>query len=419
MESSPVTVKGESGMSPAEPHQGWKDWLHSLGPGIIIAALIFGPSKITITTILGANYDYALLWIVAVAIFFMIIFTSMSARIGLAMKTSLLTAIRAKWGKPVGIACGLGVFLVTASFQAGNSIGIGISIGEATHTSQVWWIILFNLVAIGLLFFRTFYKVLEKIMIALVFLMLFAFVTTLLLVRPDPWSILSGFVPRIPEGSLWLVIAFIASCFSLVGACYQSYLVQERLRIHPDIHQTGKESLAGMCLLGIMSAILLVCAAAVLHPMHITINSATDMARALEPSFGKYASYLFLAGLFGASFSALIGNATLGGTLTGDALGLGGKLSSRATRGLIALIMALGAAVAIGFGRLPLQLIVFAQAITIFIVPFIGVALYLVANDRALMGPYRNRVFSNVAGAVGLLVMIFLALSNLRSLFLK
>jgi len=420
MDPISITVKkGKNGRSPGGGHYGWKDWLKSLGPGIIIAALIFGPSKITITTILGANYDYALLWIVVVAIFFMIIFTSMSARIGLAMKQSLLTAIGQKWGKPVGIACGLGVFLVTASFQAGNSIGIGIAIGEATHTSQVWWIILFNLIAIGLLFFRAFYKVLEKIMITLVFLMLFAFVTTLVLVRPDVGSILGGLVPRIPQGSLWLVIAFMASCFSLVGACYQSYLVQERLRIRPDIHQTGKESVAGMCLLGIMSAILLICAAAVLHPMHIPIDSATDMARALEPSFGKYASYLFLAGLFGASFSALIGNATLGGTLTGDALGWGGRLSSKATRGLIALIMVLGATVAIAFGKLPLQLIVFAQAITIFIVPFIGIALYLVANDRALMGAYRNKTFSNIVGAIGLLVMIFLALSNLKSLFFK
>lgn len=61
-----------------------KKWLRSLGPGIITAALVFGPSKMTITSKLGAEYGYSLLWIVAVAIFFMAIFTAMSARIGLA-----------------------------------------------------------------------------------------------------------------------------------------------------------------------------------------------------------------------------------------------------------------------------------------------------------------------------------------------
>lgn len=396
-----------------------KTWIQSIGPGIIIAALVFGPSKITITTMLGAGYEYSLVWIVVVAVFFMIIFTNMSARIGIATQKSLLTTISEKWGKPAGIATGLGIFLVTASFQAGNSIGIGISLAEPTHTSQVFWIILFNVMAISLLFFRAFYKVLEKIMIGLVFLMLFAFITTLILSKPDITEIVSGLIPRIPTGSMGLVIAFMASCFSIVGACYQSYLVQERKKIRPDIRQSGKESLLGMCILGLMSAILLICSAAVLHPKGISIHSATDMAKALEPAFGKYAAYLFLAGLFGASFSSLIGNATLGGTLSGDAMGYGGMLSSRIIRLLIALIMVIGATVAIIFGRLPLQLIVLAQAVTIFIVPFIGIAIYLVANDRQLMGAYKNKTFSNVVGAIGLLVMILLALNNIKILFFK
>lgn len=396
-----------------------KTWLQSIGPGIIIAALVFGPSKITITTMLGAEYEYSLVWIVLVAIFFMIVFTSMSARIGIATQKSLLTTISEKWGKPVGIATGLGIFLVTASFQAGNSIGIGISLAEPTHTPQALWIILFNGIAVSLLFFRAFYKVLERIMIGLVFLMLFAFITTLILSRPAISEIVSGLIPHVPAGSMGLVIAFMASCFSIVGACYQSYLVQERKKIRPDIRQSGKESLAGMCILGLMSAILLICSAAVLHPEGISIHSATDMAKALEPAFGKYAAYLFLAGLFGASFSSLIGNATLGGTLSGDALGYGGMLSSPVIRLLIALIMVIGAIVAIIFGRLPLQLIVLAQAVTIFIVPFIGIAIYLVANDRKLMGPYKNKIFSNIVGVIGLLVMIFLALNNIKILFFK
>jgi Mn2+/Fe2+ NRAMP family transporter len=141
------------------------------------------------------------------------------------------------------------------------------------------------------------------------------------------------------------------------------------------------------------------------HPKGIVINSATDMAKALEPAFGKYASYLFLSGLFGASFSALIGNATLGGTLTGDALGYGGQLSSKMIRFLIAIVMLIGATIAIIFG--PTATNIIAQAVTIFIVPFIGIALYLVANDRKLMGAYPNKTFSNIVGGIGLLVMIF------------
>lgn len=400
------------------PRSSLKTWFQSLGPGIIIAAMIFGPSKITITTMLGASYNYSLLWIVVVAIFFMIVFMNMSARIGIATKKSLITTMSDKWGRPVGIAIGIGIFLVAASFQAGNSIGVGISLAEPTHTSQIFWIILFNVIAISLLFFRSFYKVLERVMIGLVFLMLFAFLTTLILSKPALPDIITGFVaPSVPIGSVGLIIAFIASCFSIVGAFYQSYLVQERNRLRPDVIQTGKESYVGMCILGLMSATLLICSAAVLHPKGLSIHSATDMAKALEPAFGKYAAYLFLAGLFGASFSALIGNATIGGSLLGDSFGYGGNLNSKASRIFIAFVMLIGAVIAISFGKLPIQVIVVAQAVTIFIVPFIGIAMYLVANDRKIMGESRNKVFSNIAGGIGLLLIIFLALYNAKILF--
>ena len=38
--------------------------LGGLGPGIITAALVFGPSKMTLTSRLGADYGYSMLWIV-------------------------------------------------------------------------------------------------------------------------------------------------------------------------------------------------------------------------------------------------------------------------------------------------------------------------------------------------------------------
>jgi Mn2+/Fe2+ NRAMP family transporter len=121
--------------------------------------------------------------------------------------------------------------------------------------------------------------------------------------------------------------------------------------------------------------------------------------------------------LFGASFSSLLGNASLGGTLLGDALGFGGHLSSGMVRVFIAVIMLIGATVAITFGKLPLQLIVLAQAVTIFIVPFIGIALFLVANDEKIMGPMKNGLFANIAAVLGLLLMLGLAVNSAVTLF--
>lgn len=388
-----------------------------LGPGMITAALVFGPSKVTITSKLGADFGFDLLWIIVVAIFFMVIFTAMAARIGMASDVSFLTLIRNKWGRPAAVASGVGVFLVCASFQAGNSIGIGISIAELFKSSPGPWIIAFNVFGISLLFFRSFYKTLERIMIALIIVMLVAFLVTLFLSKPPIVQIAGGLVPAIPVGSLGLIIAFMASCFSIVGACYQSYLMQERRRIHPNEKQSGRDSFPGILILGVMSAIVLICAAAVLHPQNLPVNSGSDMARVLEPLFGNYASAFFLIGLFGAAFSSLIGNASLGGTLMADALGLGSNFSSRAVRGLIALVMVIGAIIAIVFGSLPIQLMIFAQSITILIVPFIGIALYMIANDASIMKTLVNSAKAKIFGALGLLILIGLAIRNVQTLF--
>lgn len=392
-------------------------FFQTLGPGIITAALVFGPSKMTLTSKLGASYGYETLWLVVVAIFFMLIFTQMGARIGLSSDQSLLSLIRQKWGKAAGIVIGFGVFLVTTSFQAGNSIGVGIAVAEATDTPTWLWVLVFNLLGMGLLFFRSFYKTLEKLMIALVGLMLFSFLTTLFLSKPSLSGIVNGFVPSIPLGSAGLLIAFVASCFSIVGAFYQAYLVQESQKSGSG-QTSAKRSATGIYILGIMSAVVIICAAAVLQPQGISVNSASEMSKALEPLFGSYAAHLFLAGLFGASFSSLVGNATVGGSLLGDALGFGNQLSSKAVRGLIALVMICGASISLIFGKLPLELIIFAQSVTIFLVPFIGLAMYAVANDAEIMGKKVNSPFVKIGGAIGLLLLSGLAVWNFNELFL-
>lgn len=391
-----------------------KKWVVRLGPGIITAALVFGPSKMTITSKLGAEHGYSLLWIIVVAIFFLAVFMEMSSRIGIATNQSLLTTIKQKWGKKAALAIGFGAYMVSTSFQAGNSIGVGISLAEISKTSPQPWIIVFTLAAISLLFFKSFYKVLEKIMIALIVLMLFSFIVTLVLTKPPISEIATGLNPSIPQGSFGLVTAFMASCFSISAAFYQSYLVQERKCITPDVKLGTKDSFTGIITLGLMSSIVMICAATVLHPGGIKINNASDMGRALEPLFGKFASYIFLLGLFGASFSSLIGNASVGGTLFADALGYDNRFNSKPVRFLTGIVMIVGATIAIVFGKLPLELIVFAQSITIFIVPVIGIAMFTIANDEKIMKSMKNKPLEKIIGVTGLLILILLGLQSIR-----
>lgn len=397
-------------------------WLSILGPGIITAALVFGPSKITITSKMGADYGFELIWVIIIAAFFMMVFTNMGARIGSKNEDSLLYLIEQKFGKIISTTIGIGIFLVSVSFQAGNSTGVALSISESTGSDSSIWIITFTIVAILLLFFRSFYGVLEKFMLAMIIVMLIAFSSTAIMIQPSIESLFKGLVPSFPIGATGLIIAFTASCFSIVGAFYQSYLVQSRRKNSGTAPLASKEILGskfGIIILGLMSASVLICAANVLHSQGIKISSASEMGKALEPLLGSNASHIFFIGLFGASFSSLIGNAVLGGSLLGDTFGYGNNLNNKMVKFFIVLIMIIGSGIAIVFGKAPLELIVFAQSITIFLVPFIGIIMFLIANDPIIMKDQVNKPITKAWALLGLIVLIALAISNFYNLFIK
>lgn len=391
------------------PPSPFRQFVKALGPGLIIAALVFGPGSLTIASKLGAGFGYALMWIVPIAMVFMTAFTLMASKIGLASENSPIQLIKIRYGPWPARVMGVGVFLITASFQAGNSIGAGIACGALFGTEPTGWIVLFTTLGAALLFFRSFYQILEKIMIVLVALMLLAFVSTLLVSRPDIPALIGGFSPQIPSGSELLALALAASSFSIVGALYQAYLVQAKGLKSSDLRSSQAEALTGITLLGLITLTVMGSAAAVLHSRGLSINSVGDMAAILEPILGPATTTLFMLGLFAASFSSLVGNATIGGSVLAETLGWGRKLESQPVRVMIVLVMITGALVAILFGRLPLELIIFAQGVTILVAPLIGISLLRLANDKQLLGDRTNGWLLNGIGGIGLAILLGLA----------
>lgn len=394
-----------------------KGFLRFLGPALITAALVLGPGSITLSSKIGAIYGTQLIWALVVAVLFMMVFTEMSTRIGLAAKSSFIDVVKGRWGKFAGVLIGIGAFLVTASFQAGNAIGTGIAVSSMTGANPTIWIVLLTLVGVALLFTKQFYIILEKMMLGLVLIMLIAFLVTVILVKPSIGSILSGFVPSFPSGSLGLVIALFATSFSIVGAIYQSYLVKEKGWTIQDAKSGMRESYIGIFLLGFISFLIMIASSAILKPQGLVVNDASEMGFALKPLFGSWSTFIFMLGLFGASFSSLMGNATIGGAMLADGLGLGSKLSRKPVKLLIILVMVFGSTVGVIFGKAPVNLIIFAQAITIVVVPFIAISILIIANDEKIMGALKNTLWKNIVGIMGLLVLIYLAYNNVKNIF--
>jgi Mn2+/Fe2+ NRAMP family transporter len=197
----------------------------------------------------------------------------------------------------------------------------------------------------------------------------------------------------------------------MVGAFYQSYLVKERGWKRNQASLCRKEGLAGIILLGMVTFMIMSAAGSVLFPKGIQVSSAAEMGKALEPLFGNIASSVFMIGLFAASFSSLLGNATIGGAILADTFSIGDKLNDLSSRVLIMLLIITGSTLAIVFSHLQLQLIVLAQAITMIVSPVIGIFIFLIANDEKIMGKNKNGIWLKLLGILGLLLVITLGIS--------
>ena len=101
-----------------------KPILKSIGPAIIVAAVVLGPGSILTSSKVGATFGIAALPVIAGATILMIAMVALAARLGVVYKSSLCDELSARLGKPVTIAIGLILFVLVALFQSSNNIAL-------------------------------------------------------------------------------------------------------------------------------------------------------------------------------------------------------------------------------------------------------------------------------------------------------
>ncbi|MFH0756963.1 MAG: Nramp family divalent metal transporter [Bacteroidota bacterium] len=392
----------------------------SIGPGFIIASVVLGPGSITVASRIGSEYGYAFLWVIVIATVFMITYTSMGARYGVMNNKSILQSIADQYGRWFAIAIGISAFLSTSSFQFGNNLGIGIGMEGITGINDRVWPIIFTSLGIVFIFWaKNLYKFLERLMKSMVMIMILAFFINLIMTKPEIAPLAKGFVPtKFSKDSLNVVAAMLATSFALAAALYQSYLAQDKGWKKENLSSSLKDTYLGILLLAFISTTILVTSAAALHPRGIIVNSAADMAIQMEALFGGYAKIIFSLGLCAAAFSSMMVNSVIGGGLLADGLGLGRSMNDRTTKLFIIAILLIGMFVAVFFRGNVIYALIMAQASSMLAVPLIALGLFLILNNKKVMGKHRNNIIQNILAVTGFVVislMVYFMYQNMVS----
>lgn len=388
-----------------------------IGPAFVAGAWQFGPGNLTTAVQAGSSYQYTLIWVIAVSTVLMIFLTDMSVRLGIKSPVSLIASIKDHLGKPLGVVAGVGVFLITLCFSVGNAVGSGLGLSMLVEgSSPVMWTAICTLGVAAVLFIRSIYNVIEKVLIGIVALMAICFVVSAFVVNPDWAAAGRGLIPTAPEGSWLLIVALVGTNFSINAAFYTSYGTKERGRTEEDYRDvTLVDTIPGIIAPGIMTGLVIIVAAGALGKTEETATSITGLAAIFEPLAGPVGGFIFALGFAGAAFSSMIPNAIAGGTMLSDAVGKGGSANTLTARITSGFILAFGLGVTLLFQTSPVELIVLAQALTILVAPILAALIIIMANRRSLMGEMRNTWWQNTFGILGLLAVLALSVRLLMS----
>jgi Mn2+/Fe2+ NRAMP family transporter len=168
-----------------------------------------------------------------------------------------------------------------------------------------------------------------------------------------------------------------------------------------DLKIARSDAILGVIFANIVAAFIVISTAATLHSQNIKINDAADAAIALAPVVGSYAKYLFAVGLFGAAMLAMGVLPLATAYSLSEALGFE-KGISRSFReapiflGIFSTLIIFGAVFALIPGIPQFKLLLLTQCINGLLLPVILIAVVRLANNREIMGEYRNKFIHNV-----------------------
>lgn len=387
-----------------------------IGPGILVAAAFVGPGTITVCTLAGVQFGYALIWAVLLSVVATIILQEMSGRIGVVSQSGLMDVIRGelkvKWVKNavVGMVL-LAIIGGNTAYEAGNIGGatLGLEGLFGSEELSTFYPLIVGGFAFLLLWFSG-YKTLEKVFVTLVGLMGICFVVAALITKPPISKIVSGmFVPSLPEGGLLMVIALVGTTVVPYNLFLHASLVKEKWTSKGELKAVKWDTIISIALGGLVSVAILITASAA--PIN-EVSNVMDMAKGLEPLFGKAAIYFMAIGLLAAGITSAITAPLAAAFVASSCLGWKGGMQNGKFKLVWAVVLILGVFF-LSFDIKLIQLIQFAQIANGLVLPVMAILLLWIVNRKSVMGEHRNTKFQNILGISIVAFSIFLGAKSI------
>lgn len=395
-------------------------WL--LGPAMVAGVAYLDPGNVASNMTAGATFGYLLVWVVVLGNVMAWLIQYLSAKLGIVTGESLPQVlgrrIRRPWARR---AYWLQAELVAMATDVAEVIGGAVALYLLFGVPLLWGGVITGVVSMGLLLVQTRRgaRAFETVLIGLLVVIAVGFSFGLFFAPPAPDGVIGGLVPRFEGTQSVLLAASILGATIMPHAIYaHSALARDRFAppspTAPDdleaargistprlLRATRWDVTIALAVAGTVNLAILLLAAANLAGVDGT-DSLEGAYAALREGLGPLVATLFAVGLLASGLASTSVGAYAGAEI------MHGLLRARVPLVVRRLVTLVPALVILALGVDPTLALVLSQVVLSFGIPFALVPLVVLTARTTVLGAYRNRLATTVAGVVACVFLITL-----------
>ena len=382
-----------------------------IGPGLLVTVGFIDPGNWASNLAAGADYGYALLWMVTLSTIMLIILQHNVAHLGIATGLCLSEATTI-YMKPA-----YSKFLLTSAMLASISTSLAEILGGAIALEMLFGIpikigaLLVTIFVIIMLFSNS-YRVVEKWIIAFVSVIGLSFLYELWLSEIDWNSAIVGWVtPSFPQGSMIVIMSVLGAVVMPHNLFLHSEVIQSRqwnLQDDKIIKKQLKyeffDTLFSMLIGWAINSAMILLAAATFFKSGTPVTEMQQANSLLEPLLGKNAAVVFAVALLFSGLASTITSGMAAGSIFAGMYKEPYDIKDNHSRMGVAISLIIALAI-IFFISNPFKGLIYSQMILSIQLPFtIFLQVYLTSSEK-VMGKYKNSTYSKIVLlALGLIV---------------
>ena len=304
------------------PILGGLDIFKYIGPGLLVTVGFIDPGNWASNLAAGADFGYALLWMVTLSTIMLILLQHNVAHLGIATGLCLSEAatvhLKPRYSRLLLIS-GMGASVSTSLAEIlGGAIALNMLFNVPIRAGA-----LLVMIFVLIMLFTNSYKAIEKWIIAFVSIIGLSFLYELSLVNIDWNSALTGWVtPTFPKGSMLVIMSVLGAVVMPHNLFLHSEVIQSRQWNREDETVIKKQlkyeffdTLMSMLIGWAINSAMILLAAATFFQNKVPVSELQQANELLTPLLGSNAAVIFAVALLFAGIASTVTSGMAAGTI--------------------------------------------------------------------------------------------------------